>query len=306
MSLLSIIQNACRELSLNQPNAVVSSSDKQILQLLSFANKAGREIMRTPVKDVGWSFLQNTFNFQTNFVQRTATAIAGSNILTLADTTGITVGYGVISDNLPAYSIVTAVTPTTVTLDNYQSALQSGSSDYNFSQFTYTLPSDYDSLIPDTYYQLGDTVWWTAQISPQDAQFIRSRNGLAVGINNRFRIKGNQIIVDPYPSTNVNYSLLYRSNAYVIDGENGNTKQSFTKDEDTTLLDDDLLEKLIIVKFKSSQGLSYDEEYQDYRRLLDMLVARDGGGSPDLSLGGNNYSYPFLGYRNIPEGNYGI
>ena len=61
MSLLTIVQNACAELSLVQPTAVVGSTDRQVQQLLGLANRAGNMLAdRYP-----WQALREEFTFLT-------------------------------------------------------------------------------------------------------------------------------------------------------------------------------------------------------------------------------------------------
>ena len=44
MSLLTVIQNACRRIGISAPNVVVGSQDLQVIQLLALANKEGKEL----------------------------------------------------------------------------------------------------------------------------------------------------------------------------------------------------------------------------------------------------------------------
>jgi hypothetical protein len=302
-----IIQNACTELSLTQPNAIVSSTDKQVLQLLAYANRAGKEIADYPVRGNGWSFLQKKYYFESNFLVKNATSVIDTNVLTLVDTTGILVGFGVTGDNIPPYSIVTAITPTTVTLSSNQFATSSDNLEYIFSQIAYSLPSDYENLIPNTYYQLNNTAWWSTQLTTQQAAFIQANNGLVpTPYFNRFRIVGDNIIIDPYPTSNLPYSLLYTSNGWVVDADDNTIfKNKFTKDDDQVLIDDDLLTLSVIWRFRASQGASYDEDYQIYSRKLERLSARDGGGAGILDLSNSYRNNGYLSIANVPWGNYG-
>lgn len=61
MSLLSIIQEVTGALSLVQPAAVAGSVDRQVVQLFSLANEAGRELARAH----HWQALQEEANFIT-------------------------------------------------------------------------------------------------------------------------------------------------------------------------------------------------------------------------------------------------
>lgn len=71
MSLLSIITNACGELSLRAPTSVVGSTDLQVLQLLALANREGNDLSsRYPWQAMRAEFTFATLNqvIQTNLV----------------------------------------------------------------------------------------------------------------------------------------------------------------------------------------------------------------------------------------------
>lgn len=61
MSLLTIVQAACAELSLVQPSAVVGSTDRQIQLMFGLANRAGRELARAS----NWQGLRTEKTFPT-------------------------------------------------------------------------------------------------------------------------------------------------------------------------------------------------------------------------------------------------
>jgi hypothetical protein len=61
MSLLTIIQNACAEMSLVQPSAVITSTDQQVQQLLRFSSKEGKELARR----FNWQRLVTEASFDT-------------------------------------------------------------------------------------------------------------------------------------------------------------------------------------------------------------------------------------------------
>lgn len=67
MSLLTIVQGACKRIGIDSPTAVVSSSDTQILQLWNLANEEGEEL--STGSSVGlshdWQALQKEASFTT-------------------------------------------------------------------------------------------------------------------------------------------------------------------------------------------------------------------------------------------------
>lgn len=67
MSLLTIVQNACKRIGISAPAAVVSSTDLQIIQLLALANEEGQELSTcsSAALSYDWQALQAEANFTT-------------------------------------------------------------------------------------------------------------------------------------------------------------------------------------------------------------------------------------------------
>jgi hypothetical protein len=65
MSLLTIIQKTCKRLGITSPNAVVSSTDQQIIQLLALANEEGQELSTGTAVGLSydWQVLQTEATF---------------------------------------------------------------------------------------------------------------------------------------------------------------------------------------------------------------------------------------------------
>ena len=61
MSLLTIIQNACDEISIPRPSSVIGNTDQQIRTLLAMSNHEGREL----VKAGDWTVLQRLHTITT-------------------------------------------------------------------------------------------------------------------------------------------------------------------------------------------------------------------------------------------------
>jgi hypothetical protein len=76
MTCLSIVQDVCQELGINSPNAVVSSADPQIMQMLKLLNKEGKALSVRPAE--GWQAmqLQATFTTVAAETQTTVEAVA--------------------------------------------------------------------------------------------------------------------------------------------------------------------------------------------------------------------------------------
>lgn len=60
-TLLQLVQDACNELSLNEPSIIVSSQDQDVRQLLALSNAAGAELLKV----WEWQFLLDEYTFTT-------------------------------------------------------------------------------------------------------------------------------------------------------------------------------------------------------------------------------------------------
>lgn len=63
MSLLTIIQDCCGRLALDQPAVVIGSTDKQVQQLLALSNQGGKDLASRPPS--GWQAMREQFLFVT-------------------------------------------------------------------------------------------------------------------------------------------------------------------------------------------------------------------------------------------------
>jgi hypothetical protein len=304
VTILSIIQNACLELGIPSPAVALTSNDIQINQLVALANRAGKELASMPVKDACWSTLQTQYLFKTNFLTGTATTTLGSNILTMASTAGIAVGFGVQGVNLPNACFVVAVSPTTVTLDPTQTATSTGTATYSFSQISYPMPSDYDHAINQTFWDRNYRWQMLGPLTPQEWQVLKS--GIApTGPRIRFRIEGNSFMVDPYPNSVTTLAFEYISNGWCA-SVGGTAQSSWMLDTDVGTLSEELMTQSLIWRWRAAKGLDYSNEYQMFINAAERAAARDGGGSRTLLTNRQQMSSPLMNSNQIPDSGYGV
>jgi len=140
----------------------------------------------------------------------------------------------------------------------------------------YSLESDYDRII-------HNTVWDNTNNRPmifvnmQEWSFIKNGIVSQAGINKRWVIVGNEILLNPIPSSVDVIKYFYVSNKYVIDSVGTTTYSEFQADTDTVQFSENLLELNMIWRLKKQNGLAAFEEYDSYQRELEMEISRDGG-----------------------------
>lgn len=168
--------------------------------------------------------------------------------------------------------------------------------DYDFT-FTngdafYAAPADYGKPLNQTQWDISLRRPLNGPINPQDWQFFKVY-GVSGGVWPRFRIKGNQIQIDPVPVTGslddatVSYISKY---GVVLDTPFGgfDNGRTFRDDADGFFCDADLFELEFKWRYLRVKGLDYAEEMNDAQMGLAEAFTTDGSktvidsGDPDL------------------------
>ncbi len=295
MTLLTLIQQVCRELGINAPSAVVSSVDPQILQLYALLNRHGHDMSR----QFEWERLNNEYLLTTVAVNVTGTTTLGSAVVTMPSTTGITTNFGVQGLGIAPFALVQSVDSATQITMNMP-ATASGSVPLTVAQVAYPLPSDWLRQIPQTEWDRSNRWPLLGPKSPQEWQSFKSGIVYA-GPRERFRIQQGAFLVNPPPPNGLTFAYEYISNAWVI-AAGGTYKADLSADTDTWVFDDSLLVSGLKMRWKQAKGLDFSFENAEYSQLLRGLMAQDKS-APRLSLS-PTYGEVLLSTGNIPDGNW--
>lgn len=295
MTLLEIVQQVCDELAINRPTVVVGSTDPQIRQLYALLNRLGNDLCR----QFNWQRLNKEFILNTVASNRTATTVAGSAVVTMADTSGLTDQYGITGVGVrPFAQILSVDSPTQVTMT--MTATESGTNDLAFAQIAYNLPSDWLNQIPQTEWDRTNRWPLLGPQSPQDWQSFKSGIVYA-GPRERFRILGNAIVLNPPPPNGLVLAYEYISKAWTISSM-GVEQTSYLADTDTAIFTDSLLITGLKAQWKQAKGLDGNFDLAEFRTLLEQNKAQDKS-APRLSLSPYSTSI-LLSMANIQDGNW--
>ena len=295
MTLLQLIRQACQEMALGVPAAVVSSQDPQVVQMFALLNRLGGDLVRQD----GWRRLDREHILITSAQTISTTMTLDSAVLTVPSTTGLSVNWGIDGTGIqPFAQIVSIDSPTQVTMN--MPALETGTFDLNFAQVQYPLPSDWKMQIPQTEWDRTNRWPLLGPQSPQGWQSFKSGIVYA-GPRERFRLLGNTIALNPPPPNGLVLAFEYISNAYVVAAD-GTVKPNFTADDDTCVFDDSLMVEGLKVAFKQAKGLDVTFELSRFNNLLEQCKAQDRS-APKLSLSPADISI-LLTTQNIPDGNW--
>ena len=172
------------------------------------------------------------------------------------------------------------------------------------SQEAYDKPADFRSFANVSHWDRANNLRMRGPTTPGEWQFLKgSVTGETATIERWFRIRGQQILVHPTPPTSGEIiAYEYYSKNWIVLQSGGATAEEIASDNDTTLLDPELLTLGVKWRFLKAKGIPWEAEYREYEDLLQTLLAQSGG-SPIVRLDKDSLSDRFT---NIPEQGFGL
>ena len=150
----------------------------------------------------------------------------------------------------------------------------------------YNLPSDFRYFVDETMWDRSNYWELRGPLTQKEWQNVKSSVlGQAVTPRSRFQLRSDaatanptvKFYIDPVPSDSWNMVFEYVSTATVIDVTDGSPQANWTRDDNTPMLDQYLIELGIVWRYLSRKGLPYAEELNEYEEQRDQALARDGG-----------------------------
>ena len=173
-------------------------------------------------------------------------------------------------------------------------------------QADYNLPTDVVTPVTMTFWDVNYRWQLLGPLSPQEWDVLVYGISPA-GPRRRFRIKNNQMSINPTPgSADAGNTLVfeYYSNAWCQSAAGvGQTK--FAADTDTYVLDDDSLVLGIKWRFLRAKGLDYTEEKALWADMLLRAMARDGADRYLPTNAQARQDTQLLSENNVPDTGFG-
>ena len=299
-TMLQLVQQTAAELNLSVPSFVIGNPSQDVQQILALMNGSGYDL----IKEYDWQALQVQYRFYTQSITANATTVNGSYNLTFeagTDLSAVDSQWQLTGYNIPQDTYVVSANNTTKVVVMSQMATGNGIQSVVCAHTAYDLPADFETITNRT--QWDKSKHWE-MLGPEDAQqwqWLKS-GYISTGPRVRWRILDNQFQIWPVMNTNEYLGWEYRSKGWARSAT-GAIKNSFTADDDTTVLDDRVM--VLSTKLKYFQIKSFDTTAltQDYQRYLTIAKSNDKGAA-NLSFA----PYPskvLIGYANIPDTGYG-
>jgi len=296
-TMLQLVNQVQSELNLAITPNVAGNPSQDTQQILALMNRAGYDL----VKEHNWQALELEYRFYTTAITTTCDTIANTyNLLNVGNTTGLDNNYSIVGTAIPQDTYVNSVSGTTVTASQLASSTSVGGT-VTFSRTKYPLPPDYETVTDNTHWDKTKHWQMLGPVDAQQWQWLKS-GYISTGPRVRWRILGNEFQIWPPYNTLEYLGFEYRSKGWVRSATN-EVKNSFTNDDDTSVLDDTII--VLLTKLKYFQIKSFDTTAlsADYQRYLSIAKANDKG-SATLSFAPQP-SAVLIGWANIPDTGYG-
>ena len=150
---------------------------------------------------------------------------------------------------------------------------------------TYPLPAGYRMFVYDTAWAENNLHKASFPTSPENWSYLRANN-LATGINYRVRIIGDEIEVYNPQSGGTLYAEYISDNSVLSSALI--PKRRFTADDDTFLLNDDLLIMGVKWRFNKLKGMDWEADFAEWKKMYKSERATNTN-AQTLSFAGAEY-----------------
>lgn len=297
MTLLELVSRVVRELGVSSPpNTVTGSAAQDIIQIYALANSVGRKLARAHP----WQALVKEHRFSPVTVDATGTVAAGSAVLSVPDTAGLSTNFGVQGFGIPWDTYVKSVdNATQVTLS--QAATETGSGDVSFGQMKFAMPSDFYRLMDRTQWDRTNHWELLGPTTPPQWQWLKS-GFIATGPRIRWRILGDRFQIWPQQAKSNQLGFEYLSSHWVT-SSTGTSKGEYSADTDAAMFDPELMTVGTKLEYFAIKGFDTTRLQVEFDAMLNDLKAAEGG-SPTLNMA-PKVADVLLGWNNIPDSGYG-
>lgn len=296
-TMLELVQQVTNELGVATPTSVAGNTNQDVIQILALMNANGYEFLRRHA----WRELTKQNAFYTQYITTTGTWTTAARTITMASTAGLDTTYQVQGTGINQNTYIVSVdSGTQVTVNQDFSASAAGATAY-FQKIKYSLPSDYESLVPRT---MWDRSKHWEMLGPEDAQqweWLLS-GYISTGPRIRWRLLGAYFQIWPGMSTAEYLGFEYRSKGWAAAAD-GTVKNSFTADTDTCIYPDRLMVNATKLKYFEAKGFDTTAMMRNFLTEMEAAKALDMS-SANLSLAPRPGTV-LIGYDNIPDSGYG-
>jgi len=138
-------------------------------------------------------------------------------------------------------------------------------------------------------------------LSDKEWQSLKARTN--TGPRYQYRIRGDELLSNPIPAAGHTWAFEFQSSNWILDPDGITKKSSFTNDNDTFLLPDNILLLGLRWRWLAEKGFNYSEVFNMYEAQINDAMARDGGKPTTYSDDSMMNIKPGI---YVPEGNWNL
>lgn len=297
-TMLQLVTQVTNELGVSTPTTVASNTNQDVIQILALMNAAGYEFLRRH----DWRELTKRYTFTSEYTQTTGNVTINTYTITgIPSTAGLDTTYQVVGNGISNACYIESVDSGTQVTVNLPSTGTYTGATITFEKVMYALPSDYESAVPRTMWDLSKHWEMLGPESPQQWEWLLS-GFISTGPRIRWRLLGKYFQIWPGVSTNELLGYEYRSNGWAL-SSTGVVKTSFTVDTDTCIYPDRLMVLATKLKYFEAKGFDTTAMFRNYLEEFEIVRAQDMSAA-NLSFAPRPGTV-LIGYDNIPDTGYG-
>ena len=297
-TMLQLVTQVTNELGVSTPTTVASNTNQDVIQILALMNAAGYEFLRRH----DWRELTKRYTFTSEYTQTTGNVTLNTYTITgIPSTAGLDTTYQVVGNGISNACYIESVDSGTQVTVNLPSTGTYTGATITFEKVMYALPSDYESAVPRTMWDLSKHWEMLGPESPQQWEWLLS-GFISTGPRIRWRLLGKYFQIWPGVSTNELLGYEYRSNGWAL-SSTGVVKTSFTVDTDTCIYPDRLMVLATKLKYFEAKGFDTTAMFRNYLEEFEIVRAQDMSAA-NLSFAPRPGTV-LIGYDNIPDTGYG-
>jgi hypothetical protein len=168
----------------------------------------------------------------------------------------------------------------------------------------YDLPTDWNGYIPDTSWNLTNTLPAIGSVPIQAWQAIKARSLSGQTITLLYKLFNNQVNFDHVNTASENISIWYNSRRWVVAADGITFKDECTANDDVIRFEPFMFISVLKWKWREARGFS---TVAAMKEAMDAIAAVQGRDEPPVTLSVVPVNtYPFLGVQNIPDSGYGL
>jgi hypothetical protein len=169
----------------------------------------------------------------------------------------------------------------------------------------YALPSDFSHMIPQTHWNRTADLPLAGPLSPQQWQHVISSETAAITVYVTFRVQEGVLKCLPDPMVaDQEIAFEYVSRNWVLAADGVTMTDKVAASGDTVYFENILIQKFLKLRFLEAKGFDTTAASDQFRSVFMQWTGKD---IPAVVLNmASSRGFPYLGYRNIPETNYGL